>query len=83
MDIPELVRELLILKFRLNDNANMSIHINKDTISVQMWVGNSERWLKTMKMSLWATDSRSFLNECWEVAVYHKLLSPQGEFILR
>ena len=80
MDIPELVRGLLILKLRLKDGADMSIHINKSTISVQMWIGNSERWLRTMNLCDWLTKSRDFLSECWSIARDYNLLDKQ-EFL--
>lgn len=64
MDIPELVRQLLILKSQLKPKVKMSIHIDTETLSVRMWIGRRQTWQFTMELSKWATASQSLIDKC-------------------
>lgn len=77
MDIPELVRELLTLRWKLKPHVKMSIHIDTETLSVRMWAGKRESWLRSMKLDEWHIESRDFLCEICGLTVDNNLVSEQ------
>lgn len=77
MDIPELVRQLLILKSRLKSNVKMNIHINDETLRVRMWIVKQESFTLDMELDKWHVDSRDFLCDCCGIAVENNLVSEQ------
>lgn len=81
MDIPELIRQLLELKFRLKEKYSMQILITTDnTLRVRFWMNDGDQSVCNMNLSDWSTKSRDFLDACWGTAKEYKLLDEQ-EFL--
>jgi hypothetical protein len=77
MDIPELVRQLLILKSRLKSHVKMNIHINDETLRVRMWIVKEESFVLNMELDKWHVESSDFLRDCCGIAVENNLVSEQ------
>lgn len=79
MDIPELLRQLLELKYRLDDKYSMNIMITaNNTLRVRFWMSHGDQRACEMPLTSWSTMSRDFLNDCLGIARYHNLLDKQG-----
>lgn len=79
MDIPELIRRLLELKFRLKkEKGSMQILVTtKDIIRVWFWMKGGAAITHEMRLCDWSTQSRHLIDECWETAKKLDLLDEQ------
>lgn len=78
MDIPELIRQLLELKFQIKDEYSMQIIITTSNIlRVRFWMEDGEYRVTEMNLANWSTGSRDFLSHCRFIAESNNLLDEQ------
>ena len=84
MDIPELIIQLLELKFRLKkENGLMQILVTtNNVIRVWFWMKGGAAITHEMRLCDWSTQSRHLIDECWETAKQFNLLDEQETFTL-